>query len=99
MITAVGLTAPNIIPCKQMTAFCGFLKILDPFFAVLFKTHLAFVMKDSELILSIRKAKTSGLAQEVNALGLIHRKSKLPKTRMQCHETQSFWILALDSLV
>jgi hypothetical protein len=81
-----------------VTTFCSFFPIIESFFPVLPKSHLAFVVKVSQLILSGRTAKISSLAQEVNALSLIHRQSKLPVTIIHGKITHSFWILELNSL-
>ena len=81
------------MPCVKVAAFCSFLRILDCFFLVHLKAHLAKFVEDSKLVLRLWTAKISRLAKEVNALALIHRQSKVPIAMIQCHIAQSNWIL------
>ena len=83
MITIIVLFAPGITPRHQVTTFCAFLPILEPYFLILFKTHLAVVVKVSELVMSNWIAKTGTLTKEVNALGLIHRQPMPPIAMLQ----------------
>ena len=89
MIVTPKLCAPKIVPCIKVTTFCSFLPILERFCLVPFKTHLAVVVIVSKLVLSTWKAKSGGLAHEVDALGLIHWKSKVPIAIVHCKVIQS----------
>ena len=99
IIATAVFFAPKIVQRNQVASFCSFLPVLERFFLVLFKTHLAIVVIASECMLSTWKAKVRRLAQEVNALGLIHWKFKPPLTIMHCHVHQSIWIPELNSFV
>ena len=77
--------------------FCSLLHVLARFFLVLSKTHLTSAVKGCELVLRNSIAKSGGLAHQINALGLIHRKSKPSMQKVHCHAMQSFWILELYS--
>ena len=85
MITIVVHYAPGVVPRFNVAAFCSFLIIFARFFLVLFKAHLAIVVKVSELALSRQKAKNGRLAKELDAPGLIHRNSKVSITIIHCH--------------
>ena len=54
VIAISALRHPNIMTRKNITTFCGFLEILQRFFLVLFKSHMAVTVIVPECELSIR---------------------------------------------
>ena len=84
---------PQIVLRKSMTALRSLLVGLHRFFLVLFKAHLAIVVKGPKLVLSSWTAKIGRLPKEVDALCLIQQ-----FTVIQCLVVQSLCLLVLGAL-
>ena len=69
------LPPPNIVPRNQVTAFCSLFPVKLSHVIILVEARSAVVVRISELKLSSRTAKISGLAKEIKAPGLIHRQA------------------------